>query len=182
MQVKGWTIKYFVLCTSRPDIVESKRDEIRKPPSGVVRCESSVRNQKVLQFQAPWKLWARLPTRASGRFAGTGAWTGFAPPPLLLELSLLLQLRRRCSHSRKVLWQRSQARCHSPSEWKRARSSRRTCLAESCAQKTPPHFLQWWRRLNKPNGVWHADAEHTGVDPSACKSWLARLAYIDSKY
>jgi len=44
MQVKGWTIKYFVLCTSRPDIVESKRDEIRKPPSGVLRCESSVRN------------------------------------------------------------------------------------------------------------------------------------------
>ena len=43
MQVKGWTIKYFVLCTSRPDIVESKRDEIRKPPSGVLRSESWVR-------------------------------------------------------------------------------------------------------------------------------------------
>lgn len=185
MQGKRWTIKYCVLCTSRPDIIESEeRDGIREPPI-LNECWVWTRNeaQNVLQFHAPWKLCAKLPTRASGRFAATGAWTGCAPPPLLLELSLLLRLKRRCSHSRNELWQRSQARCHSPSGWKRASSSRRTCLDESCAQKTPPHFLQWWRRLNRPNGVWHETAEHTGVELSAYKNsqydWSRAVDSID---
>jgi hypothetical protein len=44
MQVKRWTIKYCVLCTSRPDIIESERDGIRKPPSGVLRSGCSEGN------------------------------------------------------------------------------------------------------------------------------------------
>lgn len=91
--------------------------------------------QKVLQFQAPWRLCARLPTRwFSGRFAGAGVsmdWTG---APLLAELSLLVRLVRKCSHSRNELWQRSQARCQPPSGWNLASSSRRTWVAECCQQ------------------------------------------------
>jgi hypothetical protein len=57
--------------------------------------------QKVLQFQAPWKLCAMLPTRAfSGRLAGAGASISIAAA-LFSELSLLVRLERRCSHSRK---------------------------------------------------------------------------------
>lgn len=86
---------------------------------------------------------------------------------LLSELSLLVRLERRCSHSRKELWQRSQARCQWPSGWKRASSSRRTLLRECCQQKMPPHLRQWWRRWKKPKGSWQLDAEHTDVEPSA---------------
>ena len=100
-------------------------------------------SQKVLQFHAPWKLWARLPTRGfSGRFAGIAGRGVSMAATLLPELSLLVRLERRCSHSRNELWQRSQARCHVPSGWNRASSSSRTWFAECCQQKMPPHFLQ----------------------------------------
>lgn len=61
----------------------------------------------MLQFQVPWKLWARLPRWASGRLAGT--WRGALMLTALLllllppELSLLALLVRRCFHCRKVL-------------------------------------------------------------------------------
>jgi hypothetical protein len=108
-----------------------------------------------------------LPTRAfSGRLAGAGASISIAAA-LFSELSLLVRLERRCSHSRKEPWQRSHARCKTPSGWKRASSSSFTCLDECCQQKMPPHFLQWWRRWKKPKGSWHEDAEHTEVELSA---------------
>lgn len=112
-----------------------KCPQMASTPIRILQPGFSAQAQKVLQFQAPWKLCATLPTRAfSGRFAGAGVsmdWTGV---PLLLELSLLERLERRCSHSRKELWQRSQARCKIPSGWNLASSSRRTWFAECCQQ------------------------------------------------
>jgi hypothetical protein len=124
--------------------------------------------QKVLQFQAPWRLCARLPTRwFSGRFAGMAGAGVSIGAALLPESSLLVRLERRCSHSRKEWWQRSHARCSAPSGWNLASSSSRTSLDECCQQKMPPHFLQWWRRWKNPKGSWHEDAEQTGVVASA---------------